>query len=497
MAEQENIIFNATVKTGNSGESIKSVRAELRALTQELASLEPGSQAFTTAAQRAGVLRDQMDDAQMAIKAFNPEAKFQAFANVLGGVANGFAVAQGAMALFGTENKDIEKAILKTQAAIAIATGVNGLLGMKDSFTILASVIKTQVAGAFSTLGKAIRSSGIIALAASLAVLTYEWYKEKVATEEAAEALKKFNEYSEKSKDLTVEGMKGREKERAQIKRNMNKDLADIDEAVKQETYTIEQGEALKLQIRENASKSLAGLNDRFRKEDREKAIEAEVKKGEDLLLVAEANGVKTLNDRINRDGLELQLLKYKKDKQLITEKEFDAAVKKIETDRAAFEKHLEDEKLNARLNTYSAIGNGIKSLGELASQSGEASKELGVASATIDTYVGATKALAQGGVLGFVGAAAIVIAGLANVKRILSVKVPGSSGGGSISTPSISQAAPNIPTASNQTNLVGTNEPILTRTLNIKDQKVYVLESDIRDKTDRTNKINKLVKVK
>ena len=75
MAE-ENIIFNTEIKTGNSATSIKSIRTELRQLTQELAGLEPGSQAFVTAATRAGELRDRMDDASNAVKAFNPEAKF-------------------------------------------------------------------------------------------------------------------------------------------------------------------------------------------------------------------------------------------------------------------------------------------------------------------------------------------------------------------------------------------------------------------------------------
>ncbi|MFN9519883.1 MAG: hypothetical protein ACK574_09140, partial [Bacteroidota bacterium] len=168
MAEKENIIYDISVNTGNSGQSIKSVRAELRELTQQMAGLDVGSKEFTRAAQRAGELRDRMDDAQAAIKAFNPEQKFQAFAGVLGGVVNGFTALQGTMQIFGSESKDVEKMIHRTQGAIALATGVNGLLGMKDQFIILSNVIKTQVVTSFNTLGKAIRSTGIIALVAAL-----------------------------------------------------------------------------------------------------------------------------------------------------------------------------------------------------------------------------------------------------------------------------------------------------------------------------------------
>jgi hypothetical protein len=59
MAE-ENIIFNTQINTGNSATSIKSVRAELRELTQQMAGMEAGSEAFVRAAQRAGELQDRM-----------------------------------------------------------------------------------------------------------------------------------------------------------------------------------------------------------------------------------------------------------------------------------------------------------------------------------------------------------------------------------------------------------------------------------------------------
>ena len=59
------------------------------------------------------------------------------------------------------------------------------------------------------------------------------------------------------------------------------------------------------------------------------------------------------------------------------------------------------------------------------------------------------------------------------------------------------SSSVPSIPTASNSTLIQGANEPILTRTLNMKDQKVYVTETDIRAATNRVNEINRKVTIK
>jgi hypothetical protein len=89
-------------------------------------------------------------------------------------------------------------------------------------------------------------------------------------------------------------------------------------------------------------------------------------------------------------------------------------------------------EGINTQLEAYSKLAG---ALGTLAGES----KELAVAQAIIDTYVGANKAFAQGGTVGFVTAAAVIVAGLANVQKILSTPVPsggGSGGGGSVAAP-------------------------------------------------------------
>jgi hypothetical protein len=83
----------------------------------------------------------------------------------------------------------------------------------------------------------------------------------------------------------------------------------------------------------------------------------------------------------------------------------------------------LTQEEVNNQLQAFSGLA------GALGSLAGE-SKELAIGQAIIDTYVGANKAFAQGGTVGFVTGAAVIAAGLANVQKIMQQDV-GSSGGG------------------------------------------------------------------
>ena len=101
-----------------------------------------------------------------------------------------------------------------------------------------------------------------------------------------------------------------------------------------------------------------------------------------------------------------------------------------LEREQAEFNKEatqLAIDNANAQLSAYGQLA------GALSALAGE-NKELAVAQAIIDTYVGANKAFAQGGTLGFVTGAAIIASGLANVRKIMSTDVGGAGGGGGMS---------------------------------------------------------------
>jgi hypothetical protein len=67
----------------------------------------------------------------------------QKLGGALGGVTAGFSVAQGAFAAFGGESEEIEKALLKVQAAMAIQQGVQGIREAIPSFKALGAAIKS------------------------------------------------------------------------------------------------------------------------------------------------------------------------------------------------------------------------------------------------------------------------------------------------------------------------------------------------------------------
>ena len=112
--------------------------------------------------------------------------------------------------------------------------------------------------------------------------------------------------------------------------------------------------------------------------------------------------------------------------------------------DTTAITKQYEKQKtdlvkanMNEQLEAFSGLA------GALSALAGD-NKALAVASAVIDTYVGANKAFAQGGVAGFATGAAVIAAGLNNVRTILQTDVPDSGGGGG-SAPAPQTPAPQM----------------------------------------------------
>ena len=106
-----------------------------------------------------------------------------------------------------------------------------------------------------------------------------------------------------------------------------------------------------------------------------------------------------------------------------------------------------------------------LDSLGAIAGVLGQNSKfgkALAITSAIRDTYTGANKAIAQGGIWGAVAAVGVIASGFANVKQIVGTKEPAapsfaSGGGGGGSTPA--PATPSLPPAFNVVGASDTNQ--------------------------------------
>ena len=112
---------------------------------------------------------------------------------------------------------------------------------------------------------------------------------------------------------------------------------------------------------------------------------------------------------------------------------------RKAGTDEVALTKKFEaDKKLLRQKSVDSQLDAAYQLAGALSSLAGD-NKELAIAAALISTYAGANKAFEQGGTVGFITGAAVIAAGLANVRNIMQTEVKGSGGGASASIPSAS----------------------------------------------------------
>lgn len=105
------------------------------------------------------------------------------------------------------------------------------------------------------------------------------------------------------------------------------------------------------------------------------------------------------------------------------------AAAEKIGADTALIQSKYEkakEENTKARVNAELTMTAGLA--GQMSSLLGEESaigKAFGVVQATINTYIGATKALAQGGILGIAQAAVVIAFGMKQVATIAKQKDP------------------------------------------------------------------------
>jgi len=170
---QTTVAINLEAKTKGT-ESVKSLKTQIREATAEAVALSRKFGEFspeaTAAAQKVAKLKDEMGDFQQRVAGLNPD-KFAAIGTVVKGLAGGIQAAQGAMALFGNESEDVQKAMLKVQGAMAFAQGVDQLMEMENSFGAMAGVIKTQLVTAFTTLRGAIAATGIGILVIGIATL--------------------------------------------------------------------------------------------------------------------------------------------------------------------------------------------------------------------------------------------------------------------------------------------------------------------------------------
>jgi hypothetical protein len=192
--------FEIDVNTGDSVKSLSDLKKEFKEIQNELTGLQPGTQKYIDTLKRLGSVKDEIGDLRDEIGAFAGEgAKFGAVQKAIGGIASGFQAAQGAAALFGSESEDLQKSLLKVQAAMALAEGVKGIAEMGDAFKI----VKAVAIDAFKAIKTAITSTGIGAFLVVLGTIVAYWDDIKEAVSGVNEEQKKLLETQEASAKAT------------------------------------------------------------------------------------------------------------------------------------------------------------------------------------------------------------------------------------------------------------------------------------------------------
>ena len=139
MAEKKVIELEVNSNLGTLKQQFKEAQIEVQALSDKFGAT---SAQAVAAAKSAALLKDKISDAKSLTDAFNPDAKFKAVTGALTGVAGGFSVVTGALGAFGKQSEDVEKALLKVQSAMALASGAQAIGESIDSFKQLGAVIK-------------------------------------------------------------------------------------------------------------------------------------------------------------------------------------------------------------------------------------------------------------------------------------------------------------------------------------------------------------------
>ena len=137
--------------------SSKPLTQVLRGLKNELNALEEagkgGTAQFRQLEIEAARLEDQIGDTRARVRILASDTfKFDAAVGAIQGLASGFELAQGAAALFGEENEDLQKALIKITAATAVANSVQQIAILLKEENATKTLIQTKAEAAYAAV---------------------------------------------------------------------------------------------------------------------------------------------------------------------------------------------------------------------------------------------------------------------------------------------------------------------------------------------------------
>lgn len=182
-----------TINTQFDFSGFNTLKKDLREATvlyqQMVASGQATAEQIKEQASRVAQLKDNIDDANDAVKAMTGAGQFQAFGRAISAAAGGFTALQGAITLAGGETKDFQETMVKLQAALAISQGISQLEDLGNAF----GNVKRVAVNAFTAIKTAIGSTGIGLLVVALGAIVAYWDEIKAAVSGVSEEQNNLN----------------------------------------------------------------------------------------------------------------------------------------------------------------------------------------------------------------------------------------------------------------------------------------------------------------
>jgi hypothetical protein len=163
-------------------------------------------------------------------------------------------------------------------------------------------------------------------------------------------------------------------------------------------------------------------------------------------------------------------------------------------------QKQIADEEAKAKIAAAQFAADSLAAISDLVGKDTVAGKALAIAATTVSTYLSAQKAyesqfkplaIVDSPVRGAIAAGIAVATGLANVKKIMSVQVPGKGGGGGSMPSAGSIPAPIIPQVATTTINQGQVNQLASAT-----SRAFVLESDVSGNQERIERLNRAARI-
>lgn len=199
--------------------SFKTSKQELRALTNAINSGQLNGDELKQATIRAAELTDEIGDVSNAIRMLASDTR--SIDLVVEGaktMAAGFAIAEGASALLGGQNEELQKSILRVQAAMSVLNGVQevantlttkgGIATVAYGYAIKAVEVIQKAFAVSSAAAWAIATGGVTLLIAGLTAIYYNFEKIKEALGFATIDMEAFNKQNEKANEIAKENNK-------------------------------------------------------------------------------------------------------------------------------------------------------------------------------------------------------------------------------------------------------------------------------------------------